>query len=77
MCPGKNQGSLYRYDPDGSLHLMETGLTIANCLGWTPDEKIFYLTEIYADNFEAATGRISDRHILVGALYYHSFGWFK
>ena len=20
MCPGKNQGSLYRYDPDGSLH---------------------------------------------------------
>lgn len=66
MCPGKNQGSLYRYDPDGSLHLMETGLTIANGLGWSPDEKIFYLTDsaqqkIYADNFEAATGRISDR----------------
>lgn len=70
MCPGKNQGSLYRYDTDGSLHLMETGLTIANGLGWSPDEKIFYLTDsaqqkIYAYNFEAATGRISNRHILV------------
>ncbi|MFN7517433.1 MAG: SMP-30/gluconolactonase/LRE family protein [Dolichospermum sp.] len=70
MCPGKNQGSLYRYDTDGSLHLMETGLTIANGLGWSPDEKMFYLTDsaqqkIYAYNFEAATGRISNRHILV------------
>ncbi|MGB3420452.1 SMP-30/gluconolactonase/LRE family protein [Dolichospermum sp. FACHB-1091] len=78
MCPGKNQGSLYRYDPDSSLHLMETGLTIANGLGWSPDEKVFYLTDsaqqkIYAYNFEPTTGKISDRCIfvdLIGESFY-------
>jgi sugar lactone lactonase YvrE len=79
MCSSKKkQGSLYRYDPDGSIHLMETGLTIANGLGWSPDQKIFYLTDsaekkIYAYNFELATGRIRDRYIfvdLVGESFY-------
>ncbi len=70
MCPDKTQGSLYRYDPDGSLHMMETGLTISNGLGWSPDEKTFYLTDsaqqkIYAYEFDAATGNISDRRIFV------------
>jgi len=78
MCPGKSQGSLYRYDPDGSLYLMETGLTIANGLGWSPDQKTFYLTDsaqqkIYAYNFEVETGQISERRIfvdLVGESFY-------
>jgi len=35
----------YRYDPDGSLHLMETGLSISNRLGWSPDRNNFYLTD--------------------------------
>lgn len=66
----QTQASLYRYDPDGSLHLMETGLTISNGLGWSPDQKTFYLTDsplkqIYAYNFDAATGKISDRRIFV------------
>lgn len=70
MSPGKTQASLYRYDPDGSLHLMETGLTISNGLGWSPDQKTFYLTDsphrkIYAYNFDAVTGKISDRRIFV------------
>ncbi|MBD2664830.1 SMP-30/Gluconolaconase/LRE domain protein [Richelia sinica FACHB-800] len=70
MCPGKPQGSLYRYDPDGSLHRMETGLTIANGLGWSPDDKTFYLTDsaqkqIYAYKFEPSTGNISDRQVFV------------
>jgi sugar lactone lactonase YvrE len=64
------QASLYRYDPDGSLHVMETGLTISNGLGWSPDQKTFYLTDspqqkIYAYDFNSATGSISDRHIFV------------
>ena len=29
MCPGKNQGSLYRYDPDGSLHLIPHSAPLA------------------------------------------------
>jgi sugar lactone lactonase YvrE len=70
MCPGKTQGSLYRYDPDGSLHLMETGLTISNGLGWSPDQKTFYLADsdqqrIYAYNFDAQTGNLSDRRIFL------------
>ncbi len=64
------QAALYRYDPDGSLHLMETGLTISNGLGWSPDGATFYLTDsprrqIYAYDFEAETGSISNRRVLV------------
>ncbi|AFZ25773.1 gluconolactonase [Cylindrospermum stagnale PCC 7417] len=66
----KGQASLYRYDPDHSLHKMETGLTVSNGLGWSPDQRRFYLTDspekkIYAYNFDSATGRISDRQIFV------------
>lgn len=62
--------SLYRYDPDGSVHVMETGLTISNGLGWSPDGRTFYLTDspervIYAYDFDAATGAIGDRRVHV------------
>jgi sugar lactone lactonase YvrE len=64
------QAALYRYDPDGSLHVMETGLTISNGLGWSPDEKTFYLTDspkriIYAYDFDGETGSISNRRTFV------------
>lgn len=64
------QATLYRYDLDGSLHLMETGLTISNGLGWSPDGSTFYLTDspvqkIYAYDFEAETGSIHNRRVLV------------
>ncbi len=64
------QAALYRYDLDGSLHVMETGLTISNGLGWSPDGATFYLTDsaprkIYAYDFEAETGTIRDRRVLI------------
>ncbi len=64
------QAELYRYDLDGSLHVMETGLTISNGLGWSPDGATFYLTDsaqrkIYAYHFEAETGAIRDRRVLI------------
>jgi sugar lactone lactonase YvrE len=71
MCSiEKPQASLYRYDNDGSLHLMETGLTISNGLGWSPDQKTFYLTDspqqkIYAYDFDSVTGNITNRRIFV------------
>lgn len=71
MCSlEKPQASLYRYDPDSSLHVMETGLTLSNGLGWSPDEKTFYLTDsphkkIYAYDFNSVTGNISNRRIFV------------
>ncbi|MBH8572380.1 SMP-30/gluconolactonase/LRE family protein [Nostocaceae cyanobacterium CENA369] len=67
---GKAEASLYRYDSDGSLHTMETELTVANGLGWSPDRKTFYLTDspqqkIYAYDFDGTTGNISNRRIFV------------
>lgn len=64
------QAELYRYDLDGSLHMMETGLTISNGLGWSPDGSTFYLTDsaqrkIYAYDFEAEPGTIRDRRVLI------------
>ncbi|MBF2050970.1 MAG: SMP-30/gluconolactonase/LRE family protein [Leptolyngbya sp. IPPAS B-1204] len=65
------QAALYRYDPDGSFQVMETGLTISNGLGWSPDGTTFYLTDsapaktIYAYDFDAETGTIGNRRVLV------------
>lgn len=70
MHDEKPEASLYRYDPDGSLQVMETGLTISNGLGWSPDEKTFFLTDsptqkIYAYDFDAKTGQIDNRRVFV------------
>ena len=70
MSTAGPEGSLYRYDPDGSLHVMETGLTVSNGLGWSPDGRTFYLTDspaqvIYAYDFDPASGRLANRRILI------------
>jgi sugar lactone lactonase YvrE len=49
---------------------METGLTISNGLGWSPDGNTFYLTDspkqvIYAYDFDLASGRLQRRRVLV------------
>ena len=49
--------SLYRLDPDRSVHRMETGITISNGIGWSPDNKTMYFTDslpriIYAYDFD-------------------------
>ena len=40
-------GCLYRLDPDGSVHEMETGLTVSNGLGWSPDKQTMYITDTF------------------------------
>jgi sugar lactone lactonase YvrE len=70
MCTKGPNGCLYRYDPDGSLHVLLTGLTISNGLGWSPDESTFYLSDsplktIYAFDFDAKSGSISNRRVFV------------
>ncbi|MEM1251452.1 MAG: SMP-30/gluconolactonase/LRE family protein [Cyanobacteria bacterium P01_H01_bin.21] len=67
---GRPEANLYRYDPDGSLYLMETNLSISNGLGWSPDQKVFYLTDspqqvIYAYDFNAIDGTICNRRPLI------------
>jgi len=61
-----SNNNLYRLDPDGSLHTMETGLTTSNGIAWSPDNKTMYFTDsmprmIYAYDFDAATGAIENR----------------
>jgi sugar lactone lactonase YvrE len=62
-------GSLYRLDPDGSLHtMMSGGLACSNGIAWSPDNKTLYVTaqfayETYAWDFDAATGEIANRRV--------------
>jgi len=70
MSTTPGNSNLYRYDPDGSLTVMETDLTIANGMGWSPDETTFYLTDsakksIYAYDFDLERGTISNRRVWV------------
>ncbi len=63
-------GTLYRLDPDGSVHIMETNLHVPNGIGWNPDNTTMYLTDspskvIYAYDFDATTGSISNRRNFV------------
>lgn len=61
-------GGLFRLDPDGSLHQMESGIGISNSLAWSPDDKIFYFADtmqrkIFAYDFDIETGNIGNRRV--------------
>jgi sugar lactone lactonase YvrE len=65
-----DQSALYRLDADGTVHTMETGVTISNGIGWSPDEKTMYYTDsairtIYAYDFDSSSGAVSKRRIFV------------
>lgn len=67
---GSASSSLYRLDPDYSVHTMATGLTISNGIGWSPDRKTMYHTDterqvIYAYDYDPATGTIENRRDFV------------
>ncbi|MCC6306835.1 MAG: SMP-30/gluconolactonase/LRE family protein [Rhodobacteraceae bacterium] len=69
LCSGP-AGTLYRVDGDGSVHAMESGLGVANGIGWSPDNRLMYLTDsrrhvIYAYDFDLHTGAISNRRTFV------------
>ncbi|KAJ9293402.1 hypothetical protein DTO271G3_7898 [Paecilomyces variotii] len=61
-------GVLFRLDTDGSFHRMVEGLTIPNGTSWSLDDKTMYFTDsgaqtIYAYDFDAATGNISNKRV--------------
>lgn len=60
-----DQSSLYRLDPDRSIHIMETGIQISNGLGWSPDQKTMYYTDsprrkIYNYDYDLISGAITN-----------------
>jgi sugar lactone lactonase YvrE len=62
--------SLYRLDPDLSVHQMDSELTISNGIGWSPDNRTMYFADslryvIYAYDFDLETGSIANRRNLI------------
>ncbi|CAI7564173.1 unnamed protein product [Penicillium pancosmium] len=62
------EGVLFRLDPDLSLHRMLAPVTIPNGIGWNHADDTMYLTDsptgqIFAFDFDAATGAISNRRV--------------
>ena len=71
------RGSLYRVDPDFSVHLMVGDVTTSNGLAWSADDRHMYYidTRAYtldAFDFEPETGSISNRQTLVS--FDHEYG---
>jgi len=61
-----DQSKLYRWDPDGSLQAMQTGVQISNGIGWSPDDSLMYYTDspkglIYLYDFDLESGVIDNR----------------
>lgn len=64
------EGRLYRFDPDRRIQLMESGLTICNGIGWSPDHRTMYFTDtlrqvIYAYDYNPSSGGIDNRRPFV------------
>lgn len=64
----EHTGSLYRLDPDLSVHRMDGAIGISNSLAWSPDERSFYFADtldglIYAYDYDARSGGIANRRV--------------
>jgi sugar lactone lactonase YvrE len=61
-------GTLYRLDPDLSVHVMVTDVHLSNGLGWSPDDRTLYYTDslrrtIWAYDYDLDTGAIANRRV--------------
>ena len=65
--PGYSEvGSLYRLDPDYSVHKMAGPVCIANAICWSPDDTVMYFADslkhtIWAYEFDIETGSLANR----------------
>ncbi|MFP4506561.1 MAG: SMP-30/gluconolactonase/LRE family protein [Cyclobacteriaceae bacterium] len=62
-------GFLFRLSPDGSVDIVEEGLSISNGMGFSPDLSTFYLIDtiarkLYAYDYHVESGNISRRRVL-------------
>jgi sugar lactone lactonase YvrE len=46
-------GALYRLDGDSTTHLLDTGLAVANGIGFSPDGKTIYVTDMFGSRILA------------------------
>jgi sugar lactone lactonase YvrE/DNA-binding IclR family transcriptional regulator len=66
MGTAANRGNLFRVDSDGTWKKMDSGFTVCNGLGWSPDNTRMYFTDsarrtIYAYDFDLLSGQITNR----------------
>lgn len=66
----KPDGELYRFDPDGSIQSIDSGFTVSNGIGWSPDGHKMYFADtfnfqIYVYDFDPESGGISNRRTFV------------
>ncbi|KAJ5256566.1 Anterior fat body protein [Penicillium angulare] len=68
---GTPRGRLWRYDPDGSLHMMiDEGVICGNGLGWSPDNQTMYFHDsvamvVWAYDFHLESGSITNKRLLI------------
>lgn len=68
MTPDGATSSLYRLDPDLTVHKMESGVTISNGVGWSPDNRLMYFVDtmrrvINVYDFDPESGAISNKNV--------------
>lgn len=63
---GAAEGSLYRLDPDLTIHQIDTGYAVANGIGFSPDGRSVYVTEMFRNrilvhDYDTAAGTVKNR----------------
>jgi len=66
----KEVGVLYRFDPNGSIHLMLENITISNGIVWSGDKKMMYYIDtptqaVQGFDYDDETGQISNGRVVV------------
>lgn len=64
----KPSGGLFRVTPQGVVERKESGITVSNGLGWSPDKATFYFVDtvpgvIHAYDSEPGSGALSNRRV--------------
>ena len=63
-----NMGKLFALRPNGSLDVLDEGLTIPNGMGWNKTEDTFFMIDtghqkMYAYDFDKESGRLANKRI--------------
>lgn len=64
--------SLWRLDPGGSAHRMESGIIVGNGIAFSPDDRTMYLSDssaktVWAYDFDLEAGAISNRRVFLSS----------
>ena len=70
MDPERQEGELYRLDPDRSQHTLLHHIGISNGIGWSPDQETMYFTDsmqytIFAFDFDLDSGAITNQRTFI------------